>query len=112
MFPKPSEKIAIISPGLELSYTGLIRRINAASQALSAQPADRVAIVSENRPEWIIAFHAIWQRQAVVVPIDPGMPPKDMALIFADCHPRSSMPVRQPLMASARRSSWQISPQA
>ena len=87
MFPKPSEKIAIISPGLELSYTGLIRRINAASQALSAQPADRVAIVSENRPEWIIAFHAIWQRQAVVVPIDPGMPPKDMALIFADCHP-------------------------
>lgn len=87
MFPKPSERIAITAPGVHLTYTGLIRRINAAAAVLAVAPGDRVAIVSENRPQWIYAFHAIWQRQAVVVPVDPGMPAADMAVIFADCRP-------------------------
>lgn len=87
MFPKPSEKIAIAAPGVHLTYTRLIRKINAVAALLTVAAGDRVAIVSENRPQWIYALHAIWQKQAVVVPLDPGLSSSDLAHIFRDCQP-------------------------
>ena len=59
----------------ELS-TGLIRK--------GVKPGDRVAIIANNRPEWVIADLAMLQIGAINVPIYPTISDKDYAFIFND----------------------------
>ena len=46
----------------------LVRRLARGLAALGIEPGDRVALVSENRPEWVIADLAIMEAGAVTVP--------------------------------------------
>jgi long-chain acyl-CoA synthetase len=48
-------------------------------------PGDRVAILSENRPEWAISDYASLAMGAVDVPLYPTLPPNQVAYILADC---------------------------
>ena len=89
MFPIPSAKTAIAYKERAISYEEFVRSIMACRAILEIAPGDRVAIVAENRPEWIIAFYAVWQRRGVAVAIDPSMPAEDMAAIFKDCQPKA-----------------------
>jgi long-chain acyl-CoA synthetase len=52
---------------------------------LGIKPNDKVAIVSNNRPEWHIADLAILQIGAVNVPIYPTITEEDYAFILNDC---------------------------
>ena len=45
-----------------------VRRLAGALSALGVGPGDRVALISENRPEWLIADHGIMAAGAVTVP--------------------------------------------
>src|SRR5213078_209296 len=45
-----------------------VRRLARGLAALGIEPGDRVALVSENRPEWVIADLAIMAAGAVTVP--------------------------------------------
>ena len=45
---------------------------------------DRVALISESRPEWVIADFAILTAGAVTVPIYPTLPPAQTRYILAD----------------------------
>src|SRR5712691_12206198 len=47
---------------------GSVRRLARGLAALGVEPGDRVALVSENRPEWVIADLAIMEAGAVTVP--------------------------------------------
>lgn len=47
----------------------------------------RVAIYSENRPEWIYALYGGWRNGSQVVPIDFLSTPDDVHYILADCQP-------------------------
>jgi len=49
---------------------------------------DRIAILSESRPEWVIAFFAAVRCGAVVVPLDIKLTPVELETILADCKPR------------------------
>ena len=49
---------------------------------------DRVAILSENRPEWAIAFFGAMHAGATVVPLDTQLGVKELDHILADCTPR------------------------
>ena len=44
---------------------------------------DRVAVLSENRPEWMIAYLAVMAYGAVVVPLDAQFTEKEVALLLA-----------------------------
>jgi len=69
------------------SYRDLIVHIASASQAFSGQGigrGDRVAILSENRPEWIIAYLSVVSLGAVVVPLDAQLTDKEVALLLAN----------------------------
>src|SRR6185312_7349395 len=46
------------------------------------QPGDRVAVISDTRPEWIIADLAIMGIGAVTVPIYPNNTPEDVEFII------------------------------
>ncbi|MBI3709256.1 MAG: long-chain fatty acid--CoA ligase [Proteobacteria bacterium] len=47
---------------------GAVRRLAAALRAIGVAPGDRVALVAENRPEWVIADFAIMAAGAITVP--------------------------------------------
>lgn len=67
----------------DFGYT--VRSISLGLNALGVQPGDRVAILSENRPEWAIADYAILCAGAWSVPIYPTLPAQQIAPLLNDC---------------------------
>lgn len=65
-----------------------VRALAAGFVALGLRPGDRVAIVSESRPEWVLADLAILSVGGVVVPIYPTLMPAQTAFILADSDTR------------------------
>jgi len=72
---------------LEISYATLRARVQAVSAALreaGIAAGDRVAILSENRPEWAIADYACLATRAISVPLYPTLPAGQLAYILRD----------------------------
>lgn len=87
MFLKPHPKTALIWKGTEISYTSLIGMVQRYSQLFSAPEESRIAIFSENRPEWIYSFYAAWKNGCVPVPVDAMSVASEVAYILNDCTP-------------------------
>ena len=51
---------------------------------LGVKPGDRIALIANNRPEWVIVDRAILQIGAVNVPMYPTITVEDYAFIFND----------------------------
>jgi long-chain acyl-CoA synthetase len=58
-------------------------------RALGIEPGDRVAVLSENRPEWTATDYAILSAGAVTVPIYPTLLPDQIAFILRDSGARA-----------------------
>jgi long-chain acyl-CoA synthetase len=69
------------------SYRSLFSKIGLFSNLFADKGYNRIAIYSENRPEWIYAFYATWQNGGIVVPIDFLSSAEDAAYILNDCTP-------------------------
>ena len=70
-----------------ISHREIERRVRHAAIGLSSigvKPGDRVAILSENRPEWAIADYACLTSGVTDVPIYPTLPPDQVAFILKD----------------------------
>ncbi|SNZ15186.1 AMP-binding protein [Hydrogenobacter hydrogenophilus] len=80
-------KTALIHRGKSITYKELIDNINSFAYLLDTAVGERVAIISENRPEWVYAFYAIWQRGAVAVPIDFMSSPEEIQYILKETEP-------------------------
>src|SRR5690606_25021406 len=67
------------------TWAGLRSRALRLAAALAArhEPAARVAIVSENRPEYVEALFGIWAAGLVAVPINCKLHPREVAQIVA-----------------------------
>ena len=91
-FPKPLLMGKCRSGGIEgLSNKDVFDRIREISLGLAAfgvGPGDRVAIVSESRPEWVMSDLAILARGAITVPVYPTLSPALVRYILADCGAR------------------------
>jgi long-chain acyl-CoA synthetase len=61
-----------------------VRRLALGLQELGVQPADRVAILSENRPEWAIADYACLTASLTDVPLYPNLPAEQACFILRD----------------------------
>jgi len=61
-----------------------VRALSLGLNALGIQPGDRVAILSENRPEWAMADYAILCAGAWSVPIYPTLPAQQVAPLLKD----------------------------
>jgi len=69
------------------TYRDLVRTIASAASALSKQgirKGDRVAILSENRPEWMFAYLSTVSLGAVVVPLDAQLTEKEVVVLLAN----------------------------
>ena len=70
-----------------ISHSDVADRVRHAARGLSAlgvRRGDRVAILSENRPEWAIADFACLTAGLTDVPIYPTLPPDQIAYILKD----------------------------
>src|SRR5271155_3114293 len=65
-----------------------VESLSCALMALGLGPEDRVAQLSGNRPEWVIADLAILSAGGVHVPIYPTLVAKDIGYLLHDCGAR------------------------
>ncbi len=87
MFIKNSSKIAIVTENSEISYKTLLQKTALFAEKLGDIKEKRVVIISENRPEYIYAFYAIWKSGGIAVPVDFMSTPEEIAYIIDDCSP-------------------------
>jgi long-chain acyl-CoA synthetase len=72
---------------IDLSYRDLreqVRMAAAGLRALGLEPGDRVAILSENRPEWAIADYACLSIRCADVPVYPTLPARQIEHVLRD----------------------------
>ncbi|HJR43347.1 MAG TPA: long-chain fatty acid--CoA ligase [Gemmatimonadaceae bacterium] len=70
-----------------ISHRAIVERVRLVAlglEALAVKPGDRVAILSENRPEWLIADWACLTSGVADVPIYPTVPAEQVAYILRD----------------------------
>jgi long-chain acyl-CoA synthetase len=76
---------------VELTYAELFdrsRRLAAALIEAGIEEGDRVAILSESRPEWGVAFLGSICAGAIVVPLDTKLTETELDSILDDCRPK------------------------
>ncbi len=71
----------------DFAYT--VRALALGLNALGIQPGDRVAILSENRPEWAMSDYAILCAGAWSVPVYPTLPAHQIAPLLKDSGARA-----------------------
>jgi long-chain acyl-CoA synthetase len=62
---------------------------------------DRVALILQNVPQFLIALLAAWKTGAIAVPINPMNRERELAVLFKDCAPR--LVVCHPAIAAAAK---------
>ncbi|HTF99328.1 MAG TPA: AMP-binding protein, partial [Nitrospirota bacterium] len=94
----------------KISYPELLVMIASAARSLLEEgigAGEKLVLLSENRPEWIIAYLATVSVGAVIVPLDAQLTEKEVALltessgatgIFVSAQTRSKIPAAKPLL--------------
>ena len=87
-YPKPALMRRCTADGFDV-WSGRelfeqVRDLSLGLAALGVEPGSRVAVVSDSRPEWVIADLAILAAGAVTVPIYPTLPPAQVGYVLAD----------------------------
>jgi long-chain acyl-CoA synthetase len=86
------DKVALVTPSRTLSFEELDALSAAFAGALrrgGIEDGDRVSIYSQNRWEWVVAYHGILRAGAVVNPINVMLTPEEVAFVLNDCGARA-----------------------
>ncbi|MCL4817653.1 MAG: long-chain fatty acid--CoA ligase [Vicinamibacteria bacterium] len=86
-------------------YLAAVEELSMGLRGLGLEPGERVAILSENRPEWMFADLAVLCAAAADAPIYPSLTPSQVAYILKDCGARIcfvSTPVQAAKVEAAR----------
>ncbi len=87
MFIRDHKKAAIIYKNQKISYSELIKNVNHFANKIDKTKIKKVAIFSENRPEWYYSLYAGWKNGLTVIPIDYMSTAEEFAYIINDCKP-------------------------
>jgi len=85
---RPALKFKYNGAYISLSFAELQKRVQTMArglQSLGLRRGDRVAILSENRSEWVRADLAVLTLGAITVPVHTTLSPKIIQHILADC---------------------------
>jgi len=98
------EKTALVSGDLGLSYVDLDEASNRVANALiklGVDKGDRVAMLLDNSPEFVITYFGIVKTGAIAVALDSKYKFDELASIFDDCLPKvlvTESPTLEPLI--------------
>ena len=87
MFLSQHENIAIVNGDQKIDYKRLIKNVKYFASLTGSMGAEKIAIFSENRPEWIYALYSGWKNHSAVVPIDYFSTAEEVSYILKDCKP-------------------------
>ncbi|MCK5742125.1 MAG: AMP-binding protein, partial [Chlorobi bacterium] len=87
MFLKASSKTALVWKKLKISYNEFFDKIAIYSKYTSKSETKKVAVFSENRPEWAYAFYSAWYNSFINIPIDFMSTAEEVAYILKDSQP-------------------------
>jgi long-chain acyl-CoA synthetase len=82
------DKTALVTTTRSLSYVeldDLSNRLGASLAAIGVGVGDRVSIYSQNRWEWIVAYHAALKAGGVVNPVNVMLTPEELRYVMTDC---------------------------
>jgi len=82
------EKTALVTSTRALSYVeldDLSSRLGASLVSRGVGAGDRVSIYSQNRWEWVVAYHAALKVGAVVNPVNVMLTPEELRFVMSDC---------------------------
>ena len=79
-----------------------VRDLSLGLGALGVRPRDRVAILSDSRPEWVVSDLATLTAGAVTVPVYPTLPANQVGYILAHCGARVVAVAGEELAAKVR----------
>ena len=83
--PMLMQKVEGVYTGISYSeYRRNVEQFAMGLASLGVKQGDRISIVSENRPEWIVADMAMVSLGAINVPIYPTLTPKQIEFIYND----------------------------
>jgi long-chain acyl-CoA synthetase len=94
----------------QYTYRDLIRSVASVTRSLSENginKGDRVGLLSENRPEWMIVYLAVVSFGAVIVPLDAQLTAKEVTVllansgakaVFVSADSRQKLPRSEPLV--------------
>ena len=74
----------VYQPHTYREIAGKVRQFALGLRAVGAEPGDRVALLSENRPEWAIADLALQSAGMINVPLFATLPPPQIEYILRD----------------------------
>ncbi len=75
--PQQPEAIALVTADTRLTYgeyAALVLKTAAALETIGLKPGDRLALVAENRPEYLALLLAAWELGVTTAPISPRFP--------------------------------------
>ena len=88
----PNRPALVLGHDEVLDYKGFALAVAALAGSLKARfemtPGDRVAILSANCPEMLVALYATWHCGAVAVPVNSKLHPNEAQFILDDCGAR------------------------
>lgn len=82
------KKTAIVYNDKEYSYLEVINSAKYYASLIEIQKDDRVVIFTENRPEFIYAFFAVWDKEGTAVNIDGSYEEEQVAYVLKDSKPK------------------------
>jgi benzoate-CoA ligase len=98
------ERVAIRGQGRVLTYADVldeVRRVAAGLRSLGVQPEQRVLLVLLDSVELVAGFLGALRIGAVPVPVNPLLPPRDVAVIGADARARVALVSAERMVAAA-----------
>ncbi|TDT72232.1 long-chain acyl-CoA synthetase [Hypnocyclicus thermotrophus] len=87
-FIKKFDKTAIIFGDEKISYLKLLSNVKNYTEYLHIEEGEKVAIFSENRPEYVYAFLGIWQKKGICNPIDAANNYDELLYVLKDSEPK------------------------
>lgn len=82
-----THRIAVITNNKQISYGELLQSTEQYARSFRGKGYQKVAILSENRVEWIYAFYAALRNGCIAVPVDFAASSEDVAYILNDSQP-------------------------
>ena len=95
----------------QLTYADLAAQVRHVSHGLIAtglHPGDAVAIIADNRPEWLVTELAVVAAAGVVVRLGPATPVEELAVVLRETEARAAFVAGDVLVDSMRRLSGRL----
>lgn len=95
----------------QYTYTELLQAVASVSHALGRLgigKGDRIALLSENRPEWIIAYIAVVAGGAIITPLDAQLTDEEVALLIQNAGAKAVFASRQTLRKLPQQQTFRI----